>query len=335
MNLTELAKLANVSVSSVSKAFSGSEEISPETRNRIFEIAKENGCFDKYNKNKPFKKIIAVICPELNSEFYSGALNLLEKEIQKHNGIMTVSASNFSKEKIQELFTYYCFYCNIDGIIIISNNTKLENIHNIPAVSIGSTHQCPNIDSFNYDLFPAIFEAVEHLKENGHTRIGFISETLTSGKLTNFKQAMKKANLPINSDFIKISSLRFEDAGIEAMSSFLQQEIRPTAIITAYDNIAIGAIKTITNNKYSVPKDFSIIGMNDISIAKHTETALTTINFRLEDICKKAVDTIFKKIKNPYYKNKGISSFIPRLVVRNSTGPVPENNLFWKKNILI
>ena len=64
MNLSNIAKKAGVSVSTVSKAFSGSREIGEATRQRIFDIARAEGCFDKYNKNPFSKPVIAVICPE-------------------------------------------------------------------------------------------------------------------------------------------------------------------------------------------------------------------------------------------------------------------------------
>lgn len=96
MNLETLAKLAEVSVGTVSKAFSGSKEISEDTKERIFALAKEHGCFDKYNKNRFDKKVIAVICPELNSEYYSATVTLLNREITLRGGIMSVSTTDFS-----------------------------------------------------------------------------------------------------------------------------------------------------------------------------------------------------------------------------------------------
>ena len=81
MTMSKLANLAGVSVSTISKAFSGSKEISEERRNFIFEIAKQAGCYDKYCKNVHTEKVIAVICPEYKSRFYSEQLSILEKEM--------------------------------------------------------------------------------------------------------------------------------------------------------------------------------------------------------------------------------------------------------------
>ena len=77
MTMKDLAKLANVSVSTVSKAFSEAEDINKETKNRIFEIAKQTGCYGKFHKGKYHKKIIGVIVPEIVSDYYKIFLNIL------------------------------------------------------------------------------------------------------------------------------------------------------------------------------------------------------------------------------------------------------------------
>ena len=78
MNIQKLAKLAGVSAGTVSKAFSGSLEISDKTRQHVFEIAKQYGCFEHYNKNKYSKKVVAVICPEVKSEYYCSIVSFIE-----------------------------------------------------------------------------------------------------------------------------------------------------------------------------------------------------------------------------------------------------------------
>ena len=111
MNLETLAKLAEVSVGTVSKAFSGSKEISEDTKDRIFALAKEHGCFDKYNKNRFEKKVVAVLCPEIKSEYYTTIATLLERQITSHGGIMLLSTTEFSEEREMTLFSYYASYC--------------------------------------------------------------------------------------------------------------------------------------------------------------------------------------------------------------------------------
>ena len=78
ITLSRIAKLAHVSVSTVSKAFSMSPEVSEQTREMIFDIAKDHGCFKKYYKAKYPKHVIAVLCPEFKSRLYSQALSNLQ-----------------------------------------------------------------------------------------------------------------------------------------------------------------------------------------------------------------------------------------------------------------
>ena len=99
MNLSKLAQMANVSVSTVSKAFSDSHEISRQTKEMIFDVAKKYGCFDKYYKPVYTKKVIAVICPEMLGIHYTQMATFLSREISMRNGTMLLSVDEFSSEK--------------------------------------------------------------------------------------------------------------------------------------------------------------------------------------------------------------------------------------------
>jgi len=324
MKLKELAELAGVSVGTASKAFSGSKEISPETREKIFSLAKKNGCFDKYNKKKFSKKVIAVICPEIKSDYYDTILTILDREISKRNSIMVSSIYNFNEQAKQELFTYYSSYCNVDGIIIIGSSENLCNEMLIPSVALGSTHKNNNIDSIKTDLLPSIEKAIFYLKENGHKDISFISEGLTYSKLEMFKKAMRKAGLPVQNKFIKTSSERFEQAGTVATKELLSQEKLPTAIFTAYDYIAIGVIKQLKKHGIRVPEDISVIGIDNIDVGHYLETALSSISTHTEEACKTAVDIIIKKTENKYYRTNHNITVDTEFIIRESSGKAPE-----------
>lgn len=324
MSLKVIASLAGVSISTVSKAFADSSEVSAETKKKILEIAKQQGIFYRYNKIKYDKKVIAVICPEVNSEYYSRMLAILDEEIRRQGGIMTVSVSGFSSERIEELFAYYSFYCIVDGIIIVNNNAIIDNSQDIPAALIEPLVECPSLSSINIDNQAATEAAICHLMEMGHTRIGFAGEELTTKALANFKTAMLNAKLPILPEYIKVSSMRFEQAGTELAEEWLAMEEPPTAIMAAYDYIAIGIINSFRNHGYQVPEDVSVIGMNDIGIIPYLVTPLSTIRNHTEEACKLAVESIMSKLNGVERTMKESISVHSEFVARKSSGRVKE-----------
>ena len=327
MNLTTLASLAGVSVSTVSKAFSGSREISEETREKIFAIARENGCFDKYNKNKFEKKVIAVICPEIISEYYSSITEELRNEIRSRGSIINISITNFEKALEQELYTYYSSYCKADGIIFINPRSKINNPNNIPTVAISPSSTSDNVDSLFTDTQYAINDAVKYLKEMGHTKIGFAGESLTMQKMTMFKNALRTSGIPVNDKYITVSDNRFEEAGADIVNKWLKNDDLPTAIIAAYDYIAIGAMKELYKKGYRIPDDISVIGMDDIARAPYLQTSLSSIHFPQKEICQTSVDLIMKKIENQFYSSRRRIIIHQQFIPRESTGKAPKESM--------
>lgn len=318
MTLTTLAKLAGVSVSTVSKAFSGSNEISDSTRNKIFETAKQNGCFEKYYKSTYEKKVIAVICPEIISEYYCTIATSLEESINSRGGTMVLSLSHFNSRLSKELFDYHTRFQKSDGIILIGCSEEISNTENVPAVALGSNVRPKNIDTIRINNAEAVNEAVRHFKENGHKDIGFIGESLTESKRDYFIESIKANGLSLNNDYIVTAEKRFEQGGYQGMEELFRRNAIPTAILFAYDNMALGAIKSIRNHGLSVPDDISVIGMDDISAASHPHIPLTTIRVHIDDLCNIALDLLFKKMESRYYTSRQDISVSCSLVKRNS-----------------
>lgn len=315
MTMRELAMLANVSVSTVSKAFHDAEDISPQTRQLVFETAKKYGCFGKFYKGKFHKQIIAIICHELNSTFYSTYVELLLQIIEEHNGIALVSADHFIKAAQAELLDYYASYLQVDGVIVFNLSGPLKKGYDIPIVSIFSTPE-QKIDTVQINLEPPVIEAVELLHALGHEKIAFIGEKLTTQKANIFRRVIAQP-LPV----IIESSLRFEKAGEDGVRQLLAKDSDCTAIICAYDNIALGAIKQLKRSGFRVPEDYSVIGIDNISTSEHTETALTTIDTNPREVCMLAWEIIQKKQKSKYYHSTQAISITGRLIVRESVGP--------------
>lgn len=320
MNMRSIAKLAGVSLSTVSKAFSGSREISEQTRQKIFAIAKEQGLYDIYNKNKFEKKVIAVICPEVGNEFYTKIIQHLDQEIKKRNGIMLMSINNFNAEITNELITYYTAYCHVDGIICICPKTNLVNPSLIPGVVIfeGSRRTFDGWTFVRTDMYSSIKEAVFKLKELGHTDIGFACEDTTHGKLDDFKRAMRNASLPLRAEWISKTRKRFEDGGEMIANEWIDSGRLPTAVIVSNDYKAMGMINAFKKRGVRVPEDISVIGMDDIKLSASFEPSLSSIRVNYDEVCKKSVEIITKKIDNQYYNPLTDTFVSTKLIIRDS-----------------
>jgi DNA-binding LacI/PurR family transcriptional regulator len=318
MTLSKLAELAGVSVSTVSKAFSERPDVGKETRERIFSIAKEQGCFDKYNKNKFQKKIIAVLCPELGSDHYSSTINCLMKYIEKAGAMMTLSVTNFDASREQELYTYYSAYGKADGIIMIGLFGDQYGELLVPTVVMESKQKWKEVDKVYFSSENAMHDALSALKALGHTEIGFAGESLTKSKQKIFQSAARELAISMNESSIKTSQNRFEDAGEDCVRAWLDEGTLPTAIVAAYDDIAIGVMKELYQNGYRVPEDVSVVGMDDITVSTFLEPSLSSIHFPKEEICREAVALIIKKIENQYYRSRHTTVIPTRFIPRDS-----------------
>ena len=318
MNLEKLANLAGVSLGTVSKAFSGSKEISQKTREKIFEIAKENGCFDKYYNAKRTKKVIAVICPEIKSQYYCMMLSNMEREITKRGAIFTLSLSRFSSKRESELIAFHQETKDVDGIIIIAAQSKIKFSKDIPIVAVNTKRDNSEVDCINTAFAYSFSDAIDYLIQCGHQKIAFIGDEKTKTRQNLFSSTMQKKGLTVYPEFLFCEKQRFEEAGYSAMDKIYALPNRPTAIFCAYDNIALGAIQNIRLHGGNVPDDFSVIGIDDIPIASHYNVSLTTIHSNLDSLSELAVDLMFKKIENKFYLLHQKISLRSELVIRNT-----------------
>jgi len=317
MTLKELAILANVSQSTVSKAFSNAKDISAETREHVFRVAKEHHCYEKFYKGNYFKKIVAVICPEIKSELYHRVVVHLETLFNELGISMVLSISHFNKDIEKALFYYHAHYQKVDGIIIIASLNRFKDEDSIPTVRIGSFRMSdPNLIHTPHQN--AIDEAVKYLRDMGHRKIGYIGDFMTHPTEDRFFQAMQKYFLPSHREYVVISNKRFEKGGYECMQKILELDDPPTAIIAAYDYMAFGAMKYIQEHGLSIPDDISLIGQGNLQMTSYTTPALTTIDVPYQEQCEMAIQLLLKKMKNNYYMETVSYTRCSRLVIRDS-----------------
>lgn len=309
LTLTKLAKLANVSVSTASKAFSMSNEISEETRNLVFATAKKYDCFRQFYSAKCPKMQIAVICPEMNSHCYSSMLDMFYEKLKKRNCEICFAASDFSIQKAIEQLRYFDRYSTVDAVIMfdvfIEDMPDLE----IPVITIGSHDTCDIYINSNISFS----KALKSLTDKGIKKIGYIGETHTNRIKEKIITLLEQNNIEYNQNYFIETSERFESGGYKAFKKLMELPELPEAVFCAYDYMAIGTIRAIYDNSLSVPDNISIIGFNNIAECEYLCPRLSSIGFDISNVCDKAISLLFAKLnKAPTEKIEIFSQFIKR-----------------------
>lgn len=327
MNQKKLAQLLHVSPSTVSKALSGSSEISPETIEMIQQFAIDCGYFkEKRQRKRDYTNngaiLIALIVPEVMGFHYSHIITFIKNEIEARGGLVSVYISDFSNTKANTILNSIILQGSTDGVIMFGIPT-LPAKPNIPIVTVGDTS--PEYDGVVYDYKKIIRDAVDHLSELGHKKIGFVGESNTLIKTEHFKDILKNKNMHVNEDFIYIIDSRFEEIGARAAEKILLQKEPPTALIAAYDEVAISLTGVLERNGIRVPDDISVMGINNIVSAEYAKIPITTIDTFSSEQYKSAVDLLFDKILNETESVKHITIH-HKLVKRQTTKRLEGNN---------
>ena len=316
MTLSKLARLANVAVSTASKAFSMSDDINEQTREEIFRIARENGCFKKFFNAKYPKFVIALICPEVDSRHYSELCRYLQQRLQTRGCEICISSTEFSAAVTADMIEYYEKYSSVDAIILIDPPATVLPPHETPIISLGSRAHNADV-TLCLDYMAALKSALTDFKAAGISHIGFIGEPHTVTKLSAFKSAVSEIYGFTEEKYISVSDLRFEKGGCAAARALYSRGALPEAIICAYDDMALDAMRFFHDNGISVPNDIKVIGMDNILHSEYFVPSLSTIDYMNEEIAKTATESVFELLdgKTP----AEIHNFSARLITRESS----------------
>lgn len=318
MTLSKLAAMAHVSVSTASKAFSMSREVNDETKEMIFQIAREQGCFKKFYNAKYPKFVIAVICPEFESLHYANTFSRIQKICAEYNCEVCGTSTNFSVENETELLEYYEKYAAVDGIIVVDGRTKISGRLQIPAINLKSWISSNKEIEIVRDFRDCLREVIEFFLSREFGKIGFIGENHTTSKLKIFREVLEEQGMEADENLISITQERMAAGGYSAMEELFRRGTVPEALICAYDYMAIGAIRSIRAHGLSVPEDVAVMGMDNIPESEYLTPSLTTIEPYTEKSCRLAVAAIVSELTGE--KITVDKTLICEVIWRESTG---------------
>lgn len=318
MTMRELARLSGVSISTVSKAFSDAPDVGDETREHIFAVAKQYGCYGKFYKKKYPKKVVAILASELSAH-YTDFVRRLERFIDRNGGIAVVAEDHFDTARQAELIEYFASYLHVDGILVFDLHAEIKKGYDIPIVSL-FTCADKRVDAVLSDFTDAIATLLSRLYELGHRRVAFLGESLTARKENRVREvASRRSDLEI---LCIRTEKRFEDAGADCVKRWIAARDASTALVCAYDDIAIGAMKALQLAGYAIPEDVSVIGMDNISTATYLDSALSSVDMCPDEICAAAWELLWRKQKNPYYRSNKDIVVKAKYIERASVGRV-------------
>lgn len=309
MKITDLAKIAGVSPATISNALNNKKGISPEQRDKILEIAEKYGYKKKENRDE--KKVIRFIVFKNNglvfgdTPFFASLIEGIERE-SSDNGF-EIAISHISETDIPKL-KESLEPESIKGIILLATEILPENLSILnelkkPLVIIDSYFKPLNYDFVLIDNAGGIRKAFNHLRDNGHSKIGYLKSSVFIYnfyyRYKEYKDSMEENNLVINPSHT-YSILSTLDGAYNDMKKLLKDRIHdlPTAFIADNDIIAIGAIQALEEYGIKVPDDISIIGFDDMPFSRVSSPKLTTIKVYKKYFGKVAVKRLIDKISN-------------------------------------
>jgi LacI family transcriptional regulator len=333
-NIRDIAKMAGVSVSTVSKVINNYSEISEETRSKVLQILKETG-FSPANPKTPANQtsnLIGVIFAgmlnvDFNHPFFVEVLNSFKKQM----GVLGYDLLFFSNEKFQSGgnndYLARCQHFHVDGCVLISGQELEASIHQldkspIPCIGVDMKLTGPSSGYIMSDNYKMATKAVEHFYLLGYRELGYIGSTCESDisnmRESGYRRAIEGFGLPMNEHWFQNGDNFFEASGYEAMRRMIAAGNLPRAIYAASDQLAIGAMRALKEHAIPVPEAVAIIGCDDIEACSYTSPPLSTIRQNKEKIGRLAALMLYDLINN----QSGASSFIvePELIVRESCG---------------
>jgi LacI family transcriptional regulator len=326
VTIKDIAKVANVSHTTVSRALNDNPIIKKETRDRIKKIAEELNYVPNYNarslvtdKSYNIGLFFSTIDVGTTPYFFYDTVNTLNQITKDKYNLVIKGIDNYSDFNLVNSK-------NFDGIILISQSeADNEFIYNvldkkIPIVVLNRLIDNNKVINILFNEKTAAYNGVSYLIEKGHINIAHIQGKKgfksTEERKLGYINALKDNNISINEEYIVEGNYNCK-SGYMAMEQLLSLDNMPSAVFCGNDDMAIGAIKAIHKSGLNVPNDISIIGFDDNTFTKYMDPSVTSIKKDISGMNKRGAELLLKSINGENIKQ--MTEYMDTtLVIRNS-----------------
>ena len=326
--IKDVARIAGVSVATVSRALNGADNVLPSTRQRVLDAAREL----RFTPSGAARSLITrrtdtigALLPDLFGEYFSELIRGIDQAARARGLHLLVSSSHGDADEAAAAMR--AMNGRVDGLIVMSPHADADFLqHNLPAslpaVLLNTGAELPGHARFVIDNFGGAQALTRHLAASGRRRIAFIggpqgnheAQERLRGYRAGLKPGMKES--VFEGDFT-------EAAGWAAGRRIAQSKPRPDAVFAANDMMAAGCLSALREAGLRVPEDVALGGFDDIPMARYIAPALTTIRVPIASLGAAALDTLFKAIESPQSQATHTEVMPVELVVRRSCGAGP------------
>ncbi len=337
VTIKDVARIAKVSPSAVSRVINSEQGVSEDTRYRILRIANALN----YRPNLVARSLvkqksdsIAMLITNTRNPIFPEIAQGVEDTLRKRGYSLNI-VSTYDDPKIETKEIEALHSKGIDGLIVSSSLIESESLSGLvqsgfPVVAVlRRPYHVQNLDFVIVDNVRGGYLAVEHLIRLGHKQIAVIrGPANTSTGIERFEGALKafKAyGVHLFNDLIQMGDYS-KESGYLATNRFFQmglkiRQIRPTAIFACNDDMAIGALEALLDMGLRVPEDVALVGFNNVEITSLRTIELTTIRQQKREMGRLAAERLLEKIdRNKSYDEPSQVILEPKLVIRKSCG---------------
>ena len=323
----DIAKMANVSHTTVSRALSGEKYVSPETYDRIMKACQETG----YTPNAIARKLkskttntIGIIVPDIGNIYFSSVLCNFEKKAHIH-GYQVFISSSFYDYYLEEQIIQNFLQNRLDGIVVSgagerSSETLLPYVDRVPIVFIGDNIPAQGVSSVTADSKRGTYMATRYLLDLGHRQFAFVGGRKSSiphcMRIAGFEQALQEEDVK---EYQIFSTNDGSDIihGYETGSAYFKQKSNVTAFLAVSSQFALGFIQAATEHGFSSPQDYSIIGFDENRFAALPQISLSTISQSENQIVESAFELLIQMIAGSSNRSEK-RTIEPSLIIRST-----------------
>jgi LacI family xylobiose transport system transcriptional regulator len=297
--LAEVAALADVSISTVSKVLNGRSGVSEDTRARIEALLQDQ----QYNRRSPgpnHAPLIEVLCFEIASSWAAEAIAAIERLAREHGVGVVVSGTN-DRQKPDLDWIEGVLNRRPVGVILVACNLleaqqRQLRSRNIPFVLLDPVGQPnPDVPSIGSADWSGAYAATRHLIELGHRDIAIITGPedmmIATARLSGFRAALESVRIPLRPEYLRRGEFHHTD-GLTEGRALLSLPVPPTAIFASSDVQALGVYEAARALGVTIPSELSVVGFDDLKIARWAGPALTTIHVPIAEMAEQAAHLV-------------------------------------------